>query len=98
MELMEYSLPQKKVYTCAEAKYSKAKGTRGKVWDVPQSLLSWSNDGCGAPPTFHLDFLSFEYSARQKCILPIGGDSSVEPSILFCCFFYLFDFMDKVTP
>ncbi len=23
---------------------------------------------CGAPPTFHLDPISFEYSARQKCL------------------------------
>ena len=31
--------------------------------------------GFGAPPTFHLVPLSFEYSARQKCIpvLCFGG-------------------------
>ncbi len=26
-----------------------------------------------APPTFHLAPLSFEYLARQKCILSFGG-------------------------
>ncbi len=30
--------------------------------------------GFGAPPTFHLALLNFEYSARQKCILSFGGD------------------------
>ena len=28
--------------------------------------------GCGAPRTFHLAPLSFEYSARQKCVLSFG--------------------------
>ena len=35
------------------------------------------NGGFGALPTFHLGPLSFEYSARQKCILSFGGDCSL---------------------
>ncbi len=38
--------------------------------------LDQLNGGFGAPPTFHLAPLSFEYSARQKCILSFGGDCS----------------------
>ncbi len=59
-----YSLHQKKVYTCGSAKYSKLRGARGKVGD----------GGYGAPPIFLMTPLSFEYSARQKCILSFGGD------------------------
>ncbi len=47
-------------------KYSQSRGARGKVDQL--------NAGFGAPPTFHLALLSFEYSARQKCILSFGGD------------------------
>ena len=36
--------------------------------------LDQLNGMCGAPPTFHLIPLIFEYSARQKCILSLGGD------------------------
>ncbi len=36
--------------------------------------LDQLNGGFGAPPTFNLAPLSFEYSARQKCILSFGGD------------------------
>ena len=36
--------------------------------------LGQLNGGFGAPPTFHLAPLSFEYSAQQKCILSFGGD------------------------
>ncbi len=42
--------------------------TRGKV-GVDQ-LNGW----CGAPHTFCLASLSFEYLARQKCIFSFGGD------------------------
>ncbi len=61
-----------KVYTCGKAKYSKSRGARGNVGGVSQ----WGLDhgGFGAPPTFHLAPLSFEYSARQKCILSFAGD------------------------
>ncbi len=37
-------------------------------------ILEQLNGGFGTPPTFHLAPLSFEYSARQKCILSFGGD------------------------
>ncbi len=39
--------------------------------------LDQLNGGFGAPLTFHLPPLSFEYSARQKCILSFGGDCGV---------------------
>ncbi len=41
--------------------------------------LDQLNGRFGAPPTFHLAPLSFEYSARQKCILSFGGDCTVAP-------------------
>ncbi len=36
--------------------------------------LEQLNGGVGAPRTFHLPPLNFEYLARQKCILSFGGD------------------------
>ncbi len=85
--IKKYSLHRKKVYTCGKAKYSKSRGARGKVGGAPHPPLSWFefqndswpsldqlNGGFGAPPTFHVALLSFEYSARQKCILSFGGD------------------------
>ncbi len=43
----------------------------------PTQWLVWRT------PTFHLAFLSFEYSARQKCILSFGGDCIISLDLLF---------------
>ena len=81
-----YSLHQQKVYTCGKAKDgdTRTKSLRqqfllesshffesqNEAW----SSLDQLNGRFGALPTFYLAPLSFEYSARQKCILSFGGD------------------------
>ncbi len=47
---------------------------QASYWNEAKPSLDHLNDGCGATPTFHLPPLSFEYSARQKCLLSFGGD------------------------
>ncbi len=42
IKVIFYSLYQQKVYTCINGKYSKSRGTKGKVGGVPHSPLSWS--------------------------------------------------------
>ncbi len=86
---MHIQSPLKESIHLRQSQVLKIEGARGKVGGAPHPPLSWSefqneawpsldqlNDGFGAPPTFHLVSLSFEYSARQKCILSFGGDCS----------------------
>ncbi len=60
---------------------------QNEAWPSLDQLNGWF----GAPPTFHLALLSFEYSARQKCIvlLSFGGDCRADfrVSSQECCFF-----------
>ncbi len=47
---------------------------QNEAWPSLDQLNVWF----GAPPTFHSPPLSFEYLARQKCILSFGGDGKLQ--------------------
>ncbi len=54
------------IYSCPKQKYTLA--SKQSTQRQGDSMV------CGAPPTFHLDPLSFKYSARQKCIFSSDRD------------------------
>ncbi len=73
----KYSIHQNKVpvYTCVKARGTKGKEFQNKAWPSLDQL----NGECGASRrslAFNLATLSFEYPARQKCVLSFWRDYS----------------------